>query len=172
MKPFIKALEGFASASNMLPEQVWDEPDHPQLHMFLGYPTGAAMPLMWTHAEYIKLLRSLRDGRIFDQIPAVAERYLGPDSACRLMEIWKPNRQPGTVRRGYTLRIDYPAPFLLHWTSDEWNTANDVKSISTAVGMEYVDIIIPHDQKAPIRFTFFWTSEGRWEEKEYLVNVI
>ena len=44
--------------------------------MRLGEPTGSAMPLMWAHAEYVKLLRSAADGKVFDQIPEVAERYL------------------------------------------------------------------------------------------------
>src|SRR3970282_961512 len=88
-KSYIRAMEGFASSTGLLPEQVWDEPGGPDAHMYLGRPTGSAMPLMWAHAEYIKLLRSVYDGRVFDLIPAVADRYLGPKSACRLMEIWK-----------------------------------------------------------------------------------
>jgi glucoamylase len=58
IRPYLDALEGFAKGSGLLPEQVCDEPDQPEVHMYLGRPTGAAMPLMWAHAEYIKLLRS------------------------------------------------------------------------------------------------------------------
>ncbi|MEO5573118.1 MAG: hypothetical protein ABIR48_01325 [Gammaproteobacteria bacterium] len=43
--------------------------------MRLGMPTGAAMPLMWAHAEYVKLLRTVADDQVFDCIPIVAERY-------------------------------------------------------------------------------------------------
>ncbi|MDQ2899845.1 MAG: hypothetical protein M3Y07_08595 [Acidobacteriota bacterium] len=39
-------------------------------------PSGSAMPLVWAHAEYLKLKRSLRDGLIFDQPPQTVERYL------------------------------------------------------------------------------------------------
>jgi glucoamylase len=73
----IRALEGFASTTGLLPEQVWDAPDYPEKHIFLGRATTAAMPLMWAHAEYIKLLRSVRDNKVFDLIPAVADRYQG-----------------------------------------------------------------------------------------------
>src|SRR5579864_3981962 len=59
VKPFIRAMEGFGSATGLLPEQVWDEPDRPDIYMYLGRPTGSAMPLMWAHAEYVKLLRSV-----------------------------------------------------------------------------------------------------------------
>ena len=45
--------------------------------MWLGKPTGSAMPLMWAHAEYVKLLRSAMDGKVYDYIPEVAKRYLG-----------------------------------------------------------------------------------------------
>src|SRR5664279_4634401 len=36
--------------------------------------TEGAMPLMWAHAEYIKLLRSVRDARVSDLIPEVPSR--------------------------------------------------------------------------------------------------
>jgi hypothetical protein len=34
------------------------------------------MPLVWTHAEYLKLRRSLHDGRLFDLPPQAVQRYL------------------------------------------------------------------------------------------------
>ena len=55
---YIRTMEQLASPTGLLPEQVWDEADKPAKFMFLGKPTGSAMPLMWAHAEYIKLLRS------------------------------------------------------------------------------------------------------------------
>jgi len=74
----VRAMERFASKGGMLPEQVWDEPDLPAEEMYLGRTAGSAMPLMWAHAEYVKLLRSVADGQVFDCIPAVAERSQGP----------------------------------------------------------------------------------------------
>ncbi len=59
--PYIAAMEKMATPSHMLPEQVWDGGD------FQGMPTGAATPLGWAHAEYIKLLRSKADQKIFGQ---------------------------------------------------------------------------------------------------------
>jgi glucoamylase len=170
--PLIRAMEGFASPTGLLPEQVWDEASRPDIHMYLGKPTGAAMPLMWAHAEYIKLLRSVRDGKIFDQIAAVAERYLSADRRCRPLEIWKPNRQPKTVRRGSTLRIQAPAAFRLGWTQDDWQNAADTVSSPTALGIEFVDIPVTSSQHAPIRFTFFWTHTNRWEGRDYEVAVV
>jgi glucoamylase len=81
-------MERFASPTGLLPEQIWDEPDRPEVHMYRGRPTGAAMPLMWAHAEYIKLLRSVFDGKVFDFIPEVADRYIVNRKACKALEIW------------------------------------------------------------------------------------
>jgi glucoamylase len=171
VKPYIRAIEGFASTTGLLPEQVWDEKDQPNAHMFLGRPTGSAMPLMWAHAEYIKLLRSVSDGHVFDLIPEVAERYLGDRKACQLFEIWKPNRRVRFVKKGYTLRVQAPASFHLHWTRDEWNTVKDTPSSATTLGIDFVDIPITAAQQAPIRFTFFWTASGRWEGRDHAVAV-
>ncbi len=172
VSPFIRAMEGFASPTGLLPEQVWDEPDRPEVHMSLGRPTGSAMPLMWAHAEYLKLLRSAFDGQVFDFIPEVAERYLSSRRACKPLEIWKPNRQACTVKKGFTLRVQAPSPFQLHWSRDEWQTVQETPSHPTALGIEFVDIPIPPTQRAPIRFTFFWTARNRWEGRDYEVAVL
>jgi glucoamylase len=71
------AMEGFANTCGMLPEQVWDADDIPGHRLFRGRPTGSAMPLVWSHAEYVTLCRSLRDGKVFDCPPPALHRYLG-----------------------------------------------------------------------------------------------
>lgn len=170
-RPFIRALEGFASQAGLLPEQVWDGADRPEQHLFLGRPTGSAMPLMWAHAEYVKLLRSMVDGRVFDLVPEVERRYIRDRGARRRLDVWAPNRHPRGVRAGDTLRIQAPAAFRARWSRDEWQTAEDTPSLPTTLGVEYVDILIPMEQRAPIRFTFYWTDQSRWEGRDYEVIV-
>ena len=171
VKPFIRAIEGFASRTGLLPEQVWDEADLPEAHMYVGKPTGAAMPLMWAHAEYIKLLRSVYDGQIFDLIPEVADRYIKNRKVCKALEIWKPNRQVCHVKTGYTLRIQAPSSFRLHWSRDDWQSVQDTPSSLTALGIDYLDIPVASGQNAPVRFTFFWTAGNRWEGRDYEVAI-
>ncbi|MBI3911857.1 MAG: glucan 1,4-alpha-glucosidase [Armatimonadetes bacterium] len=170
VRPFIRAMEGFASPTGLLPEQVWDEPGRPEIGMCLGQPTGSAMPLMWAHAEYIKLLRSACDGRVFDVIPEVARRYR-ERTQCKPLEIWKPNRHARSVRRGMTLRVQALAAFRLRWSRDSWRTVEDTASLPTTLGIEFVDIPILPTQQAPIRFTLFWPAAGRWEGRDYEVAV-
>jgi glucoamylase len=170
-KPFLRAMESFASATGLLPEQVWDGRDQPQVYMYCGRPTGSAMPLMWAHAEYIKLLRSIRDGKVSDLIVEVAKRYLRVRADRQLFEVWKFTRQARSVKRGYVLRIQAPASFRLHWSGDEWQTVKDTPSSTTTLGVDFVDIPILSAQQAPIHFTFFWTADDRWEGHDYAVSV-
>ncbi|HYF91463.1 MAG TPA: glycoside hydrolase family 15 protein [Symbiobacteriaceae bacterium] len=170
--PYIRALERFATVTGMLPEQVWDKADQPERRLFLGRPTGSAMPLMWAHAEYIKLLRSTHDGRIFDLIEPVFRRYCTDRSAVQAREIWKPNRQPRSVQAGATLRIQAETPFRLRWTADGWAAATDSFSTPTVLGFEYVDLPVGLEQTTPFTFTFYWPREGRWEGRDYQVAVL
>ena len=163
-------MEQFATCTGMLTEQVWDEPDRPGMHMFLGRPTTAAMPLMWAHAEYIKLLRSIKDGQVFDFIPEVAERFRN-GAGRKKLEIWKRNRRVRSVKAGWTLRIQASERFRLHWSADGWSTTNDTDSASTALESHFLDIPISQSQRAPIRFTFFWSREARWDGSDYEVAI-
>lgn len=166
----VRALERFASAGGMLPEQVWDEPGRPGQRLALGRPTGAAMPLMWAHAEYIKLLRSLADGQVFDAIANVAERYVGGRGR-KDLEVWKPNRRVARVGPGQVLRIQAPEPFRLRWTDDEWRTIRDTDARDSGLGLYFADIPVGRAQIAPVRFTFLWTDRGSWEGQDYVVEV-
>ncbi len=178
-RPYVRALEGFALRGGMLPEQVWDE-DRPELGIRLGKPAGSALPLMWAHGEYIKLLRSLAGGQVFDRIAVVADRYL-PGRGRRDLEIWKPTRQARAAKRGDTLRIQAPAAFRLRRTADDWNTFTDTVATDSGLGIHFVDLSISREQAAPLRFTFFWLESvaypvfqrerGRWEGRDYAVEV-
>ncbi len=168
--PYLRALEGFANSTGLLPEQVWDEPDRPELHLRFGGQTGAATPLMWAHAEYIKLLRSASDGNVFDLIPAVAERYQ-QGRKCMTLEIWKPNRRIRTIRSGMTLRIQAPAGFRLRWSQDEWTSIQDTPAVATSLNVFYLDIPIQTNQSGSLVFTFFWIKDRRWEGEDYRITV-
>ncbi len=167
--PYLRTLETVASEIGLLPEQVWDDADRPRQFLFRGKPTGAAMPLMWAHAEYIKLLRSRRDGAVFDLIPPVAERYLGRKGRHDL-EVWKWNRRVSRIEGGKTLRVLCESPFRLHVTGDGWATARDLDS-TARLHSHYVDLPTAPGARAPLVFTFYWTDAGRWEGTDFTVEL-
>ncbi|MBX2858204.1 MAG: glucan 1,4-alpha-glucosidase [Cellvibrionaceae bacterium] len=73
---YVDSMEAFANEGMMLPEQVWDGVgNNGQYHYALGAGTNSATPLAWTHAEYLKLLRSLSDKQVWDHYTPVAKRF-------------------------------------------------------------------------------------------------
>ncbi len=77
---YVKAMELFANPGLMLPEQVWDGVGNNEVyHYTRGEGTNSATPLAWSHAEYIKLLRSLSDQQVWDRNALTEERYLGDE---------------------------------------------------------------------------------------------
>ncbi len=167
--PYLRAMERFA-AKGLLPEQVWDLADQPESRLWLGQPTGSAMPLVWAHAEYISLVRSVADGVPFDFLPAVAERY-GSRHECQNLEIWKTNRHPRSMTPGMTLRVQETAPFVLHWTDNEWRDSHDTTATGTALGLYFADIPTTPQQRAPLRFTHFWPADNRWSGRDYALSM-
>ncbi len=74
-RKLLRTMSTLTSAGGLLPEQVWDADDIPARELFRGKPSGSAMPLVWAHAEDIKLRRSLADGTVFDMPPISKARY-------------------------------------------------------------------------------------------------
>jgi glucoamylase len=168
----IRTMEALASKTGLLPEQSWDQPDRPEIFVWLGQPTGSAMPLMWAHAEYIKLLRSTLDGKVYDAIPEVAKRYLGQRGHRKQFEVWKPNRRVRFMRAGEILRVQGDASFTLHWSSDEWKSVHDTQSIRNALQIDFVDLTdVVATSGTCIKFTFLWADGNRWEGRDYSVTV-
>ena len=155
----------------LLPEQVWDAADIPALELFRGRPTGSACPLVWAHSEYIKLRRSIRDGRIFDQPPQTVQRYL-KEKHVRQIFGWRFNNKTRSVPRNKILRIVLLLPGRVRWTIDNWRTAHDSDTRDTGLGIHVLDLptaSLPPGAEAV--FTFFWPNENRWEGTDYRVAV-
>jgi glucoamylase len=176
-KPFIQYLEAFAGPRGLLPEQVWDLDNLPNTPFVTGGPTGSAMPLAWAHAEYIKLVRSVSDNRVFDRLDVVADRYQPPPGEPRragsTLEIWNFDRQLLSMPAGRTVRIPLAAPFRLRWSIDDWNTWQDATATAvTAVGVYYVDLPTQAAQAgSALTFTFFWLSSETWQGANFSIGL-
>lgn len=170
--PYLRALERFATATGLLPEQVWDEADRPNVHLELGRPTESATPLAWAHAEYITLLRSATDGAVFDCVPEVRERYVDRHEPRRAFEVWRFNRQTRTVRTDETVRVIAGQPFRLHASDDDWATVADLDSVDTTLGLHYADLLPLQTPGRTWRFTFYWPLEDRWEGQDFAVGSV
>lgn len=167
----LRAMAAFANEGGMIPEQVWDAPDIPARELYFGRPAGSAMPLVWAHAEYLKLRRSLRDGRVFDTPRETAQRYL-VEKAVSPYAVWRAGRTCGTIAPGKTLRLEVLAPARVRWSIDGWQASRDTDFRDTGLGVFVADL--PTETLwagTRIDFTFEWTEAGHWEGHNFAVTI-
>jgi glucoamylase len=171
-KPLIAAIENFANEGGMITEQLWDVDDLPDGSMKRGQPTGAAMPLCWSHAEYISLVRSRRDGVCFDRVEPAFQRYVvNPVPNDR--EIWSFRYQLRHMPPQKTLRIIVGAEAIVVWSADSWTTTNKSETI-TVGGLAVFFVDLPTavlTRGRLIQFTFYWTEGQRWEGKNWQITI-
>jgi len=171
VEDLLQVMERSTEGGRLIPEQVWDAPDIPQRELITGKPSGSACPLVWAHAEYIKLRRSLRDGRIFDQAPQTVQRYV-VDKKKPEFFAWRVNNKCRSMPPGRRLRVTLLAPALVHWSFDGWLTSHDMNTRTIEIGIHVADL--PSGELRPgarVVFTFYWLQEARWEDTDYAVVV-
>jgi glucoamylase len=123
----------------MLPEQVWDGPDIPERELENGRASGSAMPLVWAHAEYAKLVRSLHDGRVFDMPQQPYERYVRRPTQASYA-LWAPHGRIRHVTQGCMLRVQTSTPATVLWTVDGDSAQHEAASRDTMLGAWVTDL--------------------------------
>jgi glucoamylase len=167
----LDAFKGFASDGHLIPEQVWDSADISARELFRGRPSGSAMPLVWAHAEHVKLLRSLREERVFDMPPQPRQRYQIEQVRSR-HALWQMNNKVHSLECGKLLRIALCEPALVHWSFDSWNITQDTLTHDSGFGIHYVDLGTDSlSVGREIVFTLKWIAGDRWEGADYRVVV-
>jgi hypothetical protein len=170
-KQLADALEALAGESGLLPEQVWDSADIPDRGLFIGHPSGSAMPLVWAHAEYVKLCRSLQEREVFDRPPQTVQRYLVEKVTSRHV-IWRFNNKVRAMPPGRTLRLETLAPAVVRWSFDGWRTIQDVATRDTTLGVHVADLETPCLAIGErVDFTLYWPDAHRWEGADFVVWV-
>jgi glucoamylase len=129
------------------------------------------MPLVWSHAEYIKLLRSSRDGRVFDLIPPVRQRYID-NQATTDVQIWTFKQKLREFDPARPLRIEVYASARLHWSANDWATAEDTEMSDAGLGVYMYQFGKEElDQATTLKFTFYWHQGQRWEGRNFSLVV-
>lgn len=171
--PYIKAIEGFANDGGMITEQLWDEADLPAHAMKRGEPSGAAMPLCWSHAEYVALVRSRHDGVCFDRIEPAYQRYVAQPQPC-MHEIWCARYPLRQMRHGMILRVIAPAEATLVWTIDNWAHAQHTDLVGEGLlNLWFTDLPSAEwPSGTVIEFTFSWRKDCHWEGRNWQINIL
>src|SRR5881296_3158433 len=171
--PYIKTMEDFANQGGMITEQLWDADDLAGDRMKRGGPTGAAMPLCWSHAEYVSLVRSRHDGVCFDRVEAAFQRYVVNPVQSR-HEIWSVRHPLRVVPRGKILRIILAAEATVVWSTDNWTRRNESQTRhQPELNLWFADF--PSAQWAAVSvfaFTLLWKRDQRWENRTWQVSIL
>jgi glucoamylase len=164
-------MEACASEGGLLPEQVWDADDIAERELFRGRPSGSAMPLVWAHAEYVKLLRSLRDGAVFDMPPQTVRRYQIEQIQPRCRD-WREAWRRSKIPVGQVLRIAIDGPGVVHWTDDDWATTHETPAIDSGLGI-YAAELPSATLGAGRSVVFTWRlTDGGWRGQNFTVAII
>jgi len=169
----ITTMERFANVGGMLTEQLWDDDDLPGAHMRRGRPTGAAMPLCWSHAEYISLVRSVSDGVCFDRIEPAYQRYV-VRRARNPCEFWSHRHPIRCMPAGKILRIVVLAEAAVIWTTDGW-ASNHAVDAARFPSLDLWSADLSTDSLAAgatVEFTFHWKADDRWEGRNFSVALV
>jgi glucoamylase len=170
--PFISAMENFANAGGMISEQLWDDDERPECKMKRGQPTGAAMPLCWSHAEYLSLVRSAHDGICFDRVDPAYQRYVIMPASSE-HEMWTLRHRTRHIPPGKTLRLILSDEAVAVWSTNAWTTPNRTASRqNSTLKLWFLDLPTKNlFAGSTIEFTFFWQNAQRWEGRNFSVKV-
>jgi glucoamylase len=124
---------------------VWDAEDLPKRELFNGRPTGSGMPLAWAHAEYIKLLRSLEEGKVWDMPPQPVQRYQ-VEGRHSMFQIWTEREPREWVTTGKQLRIDLCAASEVRWAVDSQELSETISTRAVAGDFHSALLLLPQNQ--------------------------
>ncbi len=171
--PFIKVMEDFANQGGMIGEQLWDADDLQEGRMKRGSPTGAAMPLCWSHAEYISLVRSRYDGVCFDRVEPAFQRYVVNPVQSR-HGIWSSGHPLQRSFNGKILRSVLGAEATIIWSTDDWTRIKQSDTLHEgALNRWFADFPTAEWAVGSVMtLTCFWKHDQRWEGRNWQVSVL
>ncbi|MGD9880558.1 MAG: glycoside hydrolase family 15 protein [Reyranella sp.] len=169
--PYLEAMSRMTGRGGLIPEQVWDRAALPPSFLFPGKPTGAAMPLVWAHSEFIKLAMGIVAGSVIDRPRAVAYRYGREQPPPRHVH-WSRRAPRGRMQAGCALRFLLEQPETIVWTTDDWRSNEELETTPGAFGLEAAEIPARRLKAgAVLHFTFRKSGTGEWEGRNYSVAI-
>jgi glucoamylase len=169
--PLMEAMARMASPGGMLPEQVWDASAIPERGLYPGQATGSAMPLAWTHAEYLKLVASRALKRPFDRPESVWRRY-GGKRCTPSRATWCEHAVITAVPPGISVVLALRESAVVRYGFDGWRNIVEAPTSPNSLGVHV--LTIDTSQLAAgqrLDFTFRYVPGDRWVGEDYRVSV-
>jgi len=169
--PSLEMMANMTGPSGLIPEQVWDSSPLPQRGLEAGKPTGSAMPLVWAHAEFLKLLYARQQMRPFEMLKSVEDHCRGKQTM-RGTWHWRPEAPFDVLPEDRDLLFDLTTSFLLHFGFDGWQRIED--RLSTPLQFGRHGVRLTKDDLANGRvanFTIYFVDAAHWEGRDYQVRL-
>jgi glucoamylase len=159
---YLQAMARMAGPGGLIPEQIWDSAAIPSRGLAPGRPSGSAMPLVWAHAEFLKLLAARASGRPVEMIGTVERRYRAKLPGTGSWH-WRDSAPFGRLPATRGLVIERATPFRLHFGFDGWRDIRDRPSRPAGLGMHSVEFD-PADMVGHrlLNFTYYLPESSTW----------
>jgi glucoamylase len=169
--PYLEMMTRMTGPTGLIPEQVWDGPPLRERGLEPGKPTGGVMPLVWAHAEFLKLLWARRQKRPIELLNSL-EKHLRRKTAKMGTWHWRTDTPFDALAPDRDLLVEMESPFVLHMGFDGWKAVEDRSSAALAFGMHGVRL--GKDELAGERvldFTRYFSRDSKWEGNDYHIRI-
>jgi glucoamylase len=130
------------------------------------------MPLCWSHAEYVSLVRSRHDGVCFHRVEPAYQRYVVNPTSNRF-EIWTLRHPIRRVSRSKILRLVLAEEASITWSMDDWQRTNESQTTHQyELDLWFADFPTSEwPAESTLAFTFFWKRDQHWENRNWQVRL-
>jgi glucoamylase len=128
------------------------------------------MPLLWSHAEFLKLLVARERGRPIELLKVVEQRYLGAQPPLAPVAHWRAEAQLHQLARGSALEVEDRAPFRLHCGLDGWHQVRDIEATQGPFGIWSVRLGAA-ELAGAAEFNFTRCYAGGWEGVDHRLRI-
>ena len=169
--PYLETMSQMTGPWGMIPEQVWDAQPIAARELRPGKPTGSAMPLVWAHAEFLKLLAARELLRPIELLDVVLARY-GQRRESAAWH-WRHEMPFDTLPQRCDLIIEAGMPFVLHLGFDGWRDTQDRWSKPLPFGRHGVRFMAAElAVRRQVDFTCYFLEQSQWEGINHEVRVM
>jgi glucoamylase len=160
---YLRMMTRMTGPAGLMPEQVWDGPALPERGLEPGKPTGSAMPLVWAHAEFLKLLCARKEKRPLELLSSV-ENHLRAKAGGPGAWHWRRDTPFSDLPPARDLLVENDAPFVLHIGFDGWQEIQDRPSVALPFGRYGVRLYASElGGRGILDFTWYMVDNSRWE---------
>ncbi len=152
-----------------MPEQVWDSVPIAKYGLEPGRPSGGAMPLLWAHAEFLKLLVARAAGKPVELLKAIEERYAAKVPTAATWH-WRTEARFDRLVEGRRLAVEDRQSFVLHFGFDGWQNLSERWATRGPFGLWSVTFTA-EELKPYEELNFTRRLENGWEGADHCVTL-